>query len=159
ESQYCEGENVTLSTDASPYSTIQWSSGQTAATIIATSGTYTVSATFLNCSYESDPFVVEEVILPEVTITGDAHYCAGSLAFLNATPGFDTYTWNNGSTGANISVQAGTYFVTATIGPCSTSSLTFTVTESPNPTPVISGPTVGCSGIPLVLGTTEPFTT
>jgi gliding motility-associated-like protein len=159
ESQYCEGENVTLSIDASPYSTIQWSSGQTAATIIATSGTYTVSATFLNCSYESEPFVVEEVILPEVAITGDDTYCTGSLAFLNATPGFDTYTWNNGATGANISAQAGTYFVTATIGPCSTSSLTFTVTEVPNPTPVITGPSVGCGGTPLVLSTTQAFTT
>jgi gliding motility-associated-like protein len=158
ESQYCEGGNVTLSTDASPYSTIEWSSGQTAASIIATSGTYTVSATFLNCSYVSDPFIVEEVILPEVAITGDTTFCSGSLSFLNATPGFETYTWNNGSTGANISVQAGTYFVTATIGPCSTSSLTFSVTEVPNPTPVITGPTVGCGGTPLVLSTTQAFT-
>jgi gliding motility-associated-like protein len=156
--QYCEGENVTLTTTGTPYTSLQWSSGQTATSIIATAGTYTVSASYLNCDYVSEPFVVEEVILPEVIITGDATYCAGSLAFLNATPGFDTYTWNNGSTGANISVQAGTYFVTATIGPCSTSSLTFTVTEAPNPTPVITGPTVGCSGQPLVLSTTEQYT-
>lgn len=159
ESQYCEGNNVTLSVNAASFTTILWSSGQTAATILATAGTYTVSATFLNCTYTSVPFVVEEVILPPVSITGDAGYCSGSLAYLNATPGFDTYTWNNGSTGANISVQAGSFFVTATIGPCSTSSLAFTVVESPSPEPVITGPTMNCGGVPAVLSTTTPFTT
>lgn len=157
--QYCEGENVTLSVNGTPYTSLQWSSGQTATSIIATAGTYTVTASFLNCTYESAPFVVEEVILPEVVISGDANYCAGGLASINATPGFDTYTWNNGSTGANISVTAGTYFVTASIGPCVTSSLTFTVTQVPNPNPVITGPTVGCGGVPLVLTTTQPYTT
>lgn len=156
-SQYCEGESVQLSVDGSPYTSLQWSSGQTATTIIATEGTYTVTASFLNCEYTSEPFVVEEVILPEVVITGDETYCEGGLAFINATPGFDTYTWNNGSVGGNISVTAGTYFVTAGIGPCVTSSLTFTVTEAPNPEPVITGPSVSCGGVPVVLTTSEPY--
>lgn len=159
ESQYCEGENVTLTTTGTPYTSLSWSSGQTATSIIATAGTYTVSASYLNCDYVSEPFLVEEVVLPEVSITGDASYCAGSLAVLNATPGFEVYTWNNGSTGESISAPAGTYFVTASIGPCSTFSLTFTVTVSPNPVPVITGPTVGCDGVPLVLGTTESYST
>lgn len=159
ETQYCEGLNVTLNTIGTPYSDLAWSSGQTSTSITATAGTYTVSASFLNCDYVSEPFVVEEVILPEVVITGDANYCAGSLAVLNATPGFDAYTWNNGSTGSPISVPGGTYFVTASVGPCVTSSLTFTVTESPNPVPVITGPAAGCDGIPLVLGTSEPYST
>lgn len=157
-SQYCEGDNVTLTTTATPYTSLEWSSGQTAASIIATEGTYTVSASYLNCDYVSEPFVVEEVVLPEVVITGDANYCQGSLASITATAGFDVYTWSNGGTGQNISVPAGTYFVTASIGPCLTSSVTFVVTESPVPSPVITGPTVGCAGIPLVLSTTEPYT-
>jgi gliding motility-associated-like protein len=150
---------VTLSPNGNPYTSIQWSSGQTATSIIATAGTYTVNASYLNCTYVSEPFVVEEVILPPVVITGDDTFCTGTQAALTATPGFDTYTWNNGTTGQNVNVGAGTYFVTASVGPCTTSSLTFTVTEAPNPVPVITGPTTGCGGVPLVLSTTEPFTT
>lgn len=155
---YCEGDSgVVLAVNATPYETIVWSTGQTTATINATTGTYTATATFLNCTYTSEPFTVTEVVLPPVEITGNAFYCAGTLAFLNATPGFESYIWNNGSTGPNISAMAGTYFVTAGIGPCVTSSLTFTVTEVPLPTPVITGPQLSCAGQPVALTTTEPY--
>lgn len=154
--QYCEGLSTTLSIDPTPYDLWQWNTGSFDATITATAGTYTVTAQFLNCVYETS-VVVQEVVLPPVSITGASSYCAGGLATISATPGFDTYSWNNNSTGQVINVPAGTYFVAASIGPCTTFSNTFNVTENPTPVPEITGPTFSCGGNLVTLTTTQPF--
>ncbi|MBL7981685.1 MAG: gliding motility-associated C-terminal domain-containing protein [Flavobacteriales bacterium] len=157
--QYCEGGTATLTTNATPYQSIQWSTGQTTPSITVIAGTYTVTATILNCTYTSQSFTVQEVVLPPVTVSGDAFYCQDGIATISATPGFDTYVWNNNSVGQTINVTAGSYFVAASIGPCTTFSTTFAVAEAPNPLPVITGPSFSCGGTPVVLSTTEPFST
>ncbi|MBK7383498.1 MAG: gliding motility-associated C-terminal domain-containing protein [Flavobacteriales bacterium] len=155
--QYCEGGDVTLSINATPYGSYQWSTGVSTPNITATAGTYTVTASFLNCDYTSAPFTVQEIILPPVSITGNALYCENGIATISATPGFETYSWNNNSFGQTINVTAGSYFVSASIGPCTTFSNTFNVAVSPNPVPVITGPDFSCGGDQVDLTTTEPF--
>ncbi|MCW5899595.1 MAG: gliding motility-associated C-terminal domain-containing protein [Flavobacteriales bacterium] len=155
--EYCAGSSVTLNVNATPYDGILWSTGESTASISATAGTYTVTATFLNCTYQSAPFTVTEIVLPTVTITGDAQYCAGSASTLTASGGFDSWSWSNGASGPSTSVQAGTYTVTVSIGDCSATSAPFTVTEAPTPVPVITGPNFTCGGGTVSLSTTQPF--
>lgn len=156
--QYCEGNNTTLSVNGALYDLVQWNTGSFDDAITVTAGTYTVTAQFLNCVYESQ-VVVQEIVLPPVTVTGPALLCEGGIVNINATPGFETYTWNNNAVGQTISVQAGTYFVAASIGPCTTFSNTFTISQAPNPVPVITGPNFSCGGTPVLLTTTQPFQT
>ena len=95
-----------------------------------------------------------------ILITGDDLICADGIAYLNAPLGFDTYLWNpNGAVGPNVNVGAGTYVVTVAYGVCALSSPPFTVTEAPNPVPIITGPNFSCGGTPVVLSTTEQFAT
>ncbi len=155
--EYCAGSSVTLNVDATPYDGILWNTGDSTAGIAATAGTYTVTATFLNCTYVSAPFTVTEIVLPTVTITGDAQYCAGAASTLTANGGFDSWTWSNGANGPSTSVLAGTYTVTVSIGDCSATSAPFIVTEAPTPVPVITGPTFTCGGGTVSLSTTEAF--
>ncbi len=96
---------------------------------------------------------------PPPTITGPDQVCGGDLAELSAgPPGFDSYTWSNGGSGESVNVGAGTYTVTITQANCAVTSEPFTVAQAPNPAPVITGPTLGCGGIPLEIFTTEPYT-
>ncbi len=155
--QFCEAGSTILSIDGSPYDFFFWSTGDTDPSITVTeSGPIQVSANYLNCSYTTD-VEVEEVILPPVTVTGDSLYCGVGLVTLQATLGFDGYVWNNSSVGQTINVQAGTFFVSASIGPCTTFSNTFTVAQAPAPVPVITGANYTCDGEPIILSTTQPF--
>ncbi|HQV75336.1 MAG: gliding motility-associated C-terminal domain-containing protein [Flavobacteriales bacterium] len=155
--QFCEGGSTTLSFDPAAYDFFFFSDGGSSPSVVLDSSqTISVSAFYLNCAYETQ-VTVEEVVLPPVAVTGDTLYCGTALANLQATLGFDTYTWNNNAFGQTINVTAGTYFVTASIGPCSTFSNTFTVSEAPAPMPVIIGPTASCSGNELVLTVDQPY--
>lgn len=156
--QFCDGGSTTLTFNAAAYDFFFWGDGGSDASIVLDSSqTVTISAFYLNCAYDAE-ITVEEVVLPPVSVTGDTIYCGTGLANLQATLGFDAYNWNNGAFGQTINVGAGTYFVTASIGPCSTFSNTFTVAQAPAPLPVIEGPTASCSGNPLTLNVNQPFT-
>ncbi|HMT29392.1 MAG TPA: PKD domain-containing protein, partial [Bacteroidia bacterium] len=76
--------------------------------------------------------------LPEPVITGDFEICDGETSTLNATPGYVTYTWSNGSTTPSIDVtQSGILNVSVIdINGCAGTSpaINFIV----NQTPVIS---------------------
>ena len=65
-------------------------------------------------------FLVENVDVPPIEISGVLNICAGQLTELTATEGFDTYTWSNGNIGnvAEVS-QPGTVTVVGAIGFCS----------------------------------------
>jgi gliding motility-associated-like protein len=88
-------------------------------------------------------------------ITGNNAICSGTSTILTANGG-GTYSWDNGSTTAAITVSPSTttsYTVTATNNGCSGSaSVQVTVTSPPAPT--ISGPTTICSGSSTTLTAT-----
>lgn len=120
--------------------------------------TFTVTDNF-GCTYDT---TITVTVTPSpqgpIFITGDPVICEDGVAFLDAPLGYQTYLWSpNGATGPNVNVGAGTYTVTVANGDCPLTSEPFTVTEVPNPQPVISGPAFSCGGQPVTLTTTEPF--
>ena len=96
---------------------------------------------------------------PPPTITGDTVACATQGVVLTASGGYENYEWSNGWNGENILVGAGTYFVEASTGACILVSNFITVTEAPNPTPVITGVLYNCGGEPAVLTTDSAYAT
>jgi gliding motility-associated-like protein len=119
---------------------------------------FTVTDNF-GCTYDTTiTITVNPSPQGPITITGDPVICEDGIAYLNAPAGFDTYVWSpNGAIGPNVNVGAGTYTVTVAYGNCPLTSDPFTVTEAPNPSPVITGLTFSCGGIPVTLSTTETY--
>ncbi len=90
-------------------------------------------------------------------ITGDTISCGGAGVVLTADTGYYNYHWTNGYDGPSVLVGAGTYLVQAYAGQCKLASNWITVTDQPNPVPVITGQLFTCSGQPAVLTTTLPY--
>ncbi len=96
---------------------------------------------------------------PPPTISGDSVACAAQGVVLTASGGYENYQWSNGWNGETILVGPGTYYVEASTGACILVSNYITVTEAPNPTPVITGVLFNCGGQPAVLGTDSTYAT
>ncbi len=96
---------------------------------------------------------------PPPTISGDTVACAAQGVVLTASGGYENYEWSNGWNGETILVGPGTYFVEASTGACILVSNFITVTEAPNPTPVITGVLFNCGGEPAVLSTDSAYAT
>jgi len=98
---------------------------------------------------------------PEIPpfIEGDAEACEGLGSVLTASPGYSSYVWSNGYNGQTVLVGPGEYTVIATAGNCRLISQVFTVTETPNPEPEITGILFSCGGLPADLGTDQPYAT
>ncbi|MDX9751042.1 MAG: PKD domain-containing protein [Flavobacteriales bacterium] len=119
---------------------------------------FTVTDDF-GCAYDTTITVtVNPGIEGPLYITGDPVICGGDIILLQGPPGYDTYTWDNGSFGQTITAfSPGTFIVTVALGDCSLPSEPFTVTVADDPEPVITGPMYSCDGDPVVLTTTEPY--
>ncbi len=108
---------------------------------------------------------IQVVALPQVSITSDQpapfQVCQGTSITLNATSGFDSYTWSNGAVGSSITVSSsGTFTVTAvSANGCSATSAAASVQVNPSPAPVITanGPLTFCQGGSVQLSTATGF--
>ncbi|KAA3638289.1 MAG: hypothetical protein DWQ02_05325, partial [Bacteroidetes bacterium] len=108
--------------------------------------TYTLSVSEGTCEVMTE-VVVNVAPLPEVTITGPESICSTEEAILSATPGFQMYTWSNGSSTPNITVTApGTYSVTVTDGNGCQNEDSFTLEVTPAPELSASPPPLLCAG-------------
>lgn len=111
----CNG-NLTLS--ASPgFVSYNWSNGGTGSSIVVTQpGIYTVTGTDAEgCTSTSEAVNAEvgNTVVLNVSPANPA-ICSGQPITLTAAPGFASYEWSNGQTGASITVsQPGVYSVTA----------------------------------------------
>ncbi len=116
----CQGDSVVLEGDA--VFTI-WSSGETSSSItVGEEGVYYVNRIDeAGCSMQEYQYFVEvkESALLDVSATATS-ICSGDETTINASDGFDTYTWiETGETTASITVsQAGTYTVEAVSNDC-----------------------------------------
>ena len=143
-----------------------WNSGaNTTANICIYDATTTASG---------NDFVIDDISFQHYCTTKDSVYIAvnipdttthvhdtalcisvGSLV-LNATPGFASHLWSNGSTATNIAATAtGTYWVKSW-GGCTAVIDTFHVNFIPLPTVSIGNDTGFCTGNTVVLSATEP---
>ncbi|MDX9758158.1 MAG: choice-of-anchor L domain-containing protein [Bacteroidota bacterium] len=98
---------------------------------------------------------------PVITVSGPVSFCAGDSVRLDAPPGFASYEWSTGETGASIIVRrGGRYHVTVrnTIG-CAGTSPPIDVTVFPLPEPEIVALTSMpvCEGETVRLGVTEAY--
>lgn len=142
----CVGNSVNLSV---PLNTpgIQWSTGATSAVIfVTTSGDYAVQSVNQGCPVNST-VSVQFGVPPSVELTVEGTLCAGSSVSLNATAGYDSYAWSNGSVTATTSVNtSGNYSVQVFDGDCSvTESIQVLFIELPTPSITTNVNVLACS--------------
>ena len=112
----------------------------------STTGTYTLMVTSkAGCTATSTAIIT---VTPAVINTANVTFCKGGKVTLTATGGAgSTFLWTGGATTSSIeATTAGTYNVTVTDVTGCISKGIFTVTESTNPTIVISGSPFLCNG-------------
>jgi gliding motility-associated-like protein len=146
---YCVGLSTTL--DAGSYVTFVWAGpgvtvpGNRTQTI-STPGTYSVTVTDINGCIGMSSVVVNEDTELSIAIEGPREYCEGSTARIGVQGTYASYVWSpGGQTTQFINVTAGTYTVTAMDSDGCTGSQVAVVSENPNPTPNISGPSTFCT--------------
>ncbi len=150
----CQGDQVTLT--ASNGQTYLWSTGATTQSItVNTAGSYWVIVSNGSCSDTSATINVTVSPAPTATITpaGPITFCSGDTVLLTASAG-GSWLWSTGATTQSITVEnSGNYYVIVTIGSCSDTSASVSVTVTPTPVATItpSGPTTICQGDALTL--------
>ncbi len=114
-----------------------WNTGDTTDNITQLpAGSYVVTATDLNSCTISDTLQVLEYTVSTMGITpaGDTAICPGLSIYLEATPGFASYTWNTGDTSVGITQQTGQFVVVGVdSNGCISSSDTLSVDQWPAP--------------------------
>jgi hypothetical protein len=118
DSLLCQGESVSLSTDA--VGNFLWSTGASSAAITASDpGNYNVLAYENGCGGLSNTIAVEVVVdeVPEVVVSGELEFCEGYSVDLIA-PASSDYLWSNGSTSQVLTVQESGLYSVSIMGIC-----------------------------------------
>lgn len=130
---FCEGTNTTVTAVVNGnFHTLQWSTPNgdinpneenQLTIVVATPGSYVLTAsTLFGCSY-SDGLNVSEIPLPVLNLASPVLLCPNGEVTINAGSVWDEVLWENGVTDASQNVQqAGIYDVTVTNDGCSSSS-------------------------------------
>lgn len=146
ETEFCPGGAVTLKYSGANEN-FEWSTGENTREItVSESGFYFVTIDDgQGCSAKSTPIevVVYDVDDIEINVSGVSALCEGqnSEVNLNASFGFDSYLWNTGDTGKQLTVtEPGEYWVKGTTKDgCESQSEVFNVLSVPLPEkPVIN---------------------
>jgi hypothetical protein len=146
---FCPGGSTTLDA-GSGYTSYLWTSdGTTTQTkSVSAAGTYGVTVKNANGCSGSTSATVTVFTPPVPAITGKNGICSGGTTTLQATAGYTSYMWSDGSTTSSTSVTTvGNYSVTVTDNNgCTGTSATKSIVAFPAPTPVISGTLSFCGG-------------
>lgn len=176
-SPVCAGSTITLTTTAVAGATYSWTGpgGFTSAlqnptrtnATLAMAGTYSLTVTVAGCTSAAGTVTVVVNATPAApTASSNSPICAGSTLNLTASntagatyswvgPNSFTSTTQNPSIAGATTAATGTYSVTATVGGCTSTFGTTTVTVNPipaTPTPGSNSPI--CAGSTLTLTTT-----
>ncbi len=149
----CVGDSVKLT--ASGATTYSWSpfsgiSSSTGSSVVITGTiplTYTIYASSSGCN-DTATVTITPNPLPILSVSTNTIICAGGQTLLTAG-GASTYTWSNSATGPSIISSPNTtttYTVTGVDGNGCKNTAVTTVSVSPMPTALISGPSVICAG-------------
>lgn len=110
---FCSGSTLTLSATVTDATSFNWNGTSPSTDLtVSAAGTYVATASN-NCGSATATVTVTETPAATAQISpgGNTTLCNGQSVTLTASGG-DTYLWNNGSTGASITVSsAGTYQV------------------------------------------------
>jgi len=160
ENAFCAGDTLSLSAEGT-FAVYNWSTGAADETIsISSPGNYSLTVTDTNgCPADASTTIVENA-LPEPEITGQDFFCAGDSAALDATNGFESYLWSDGTTAADLVVATqGTSAVTVTDANGCQGTASFFVDEINLPTPQINGVPAYCPGTSTTLSASAIFST
>jgi gliding motility-associated-like protein len=93
-------------------------------------------------------------------ITGQSSFCIGNSTILDAGPGYTNYLWDDASINSTLEVfTSGTHSVTVTDANGCTGQASFTASEIPSLTPVITGNLSFCEGSSTILDAGAGYTT
>ena len=146
DSAACIGNQSTLTANAG-FATYNWSSGQLGSSISVNPGTYILTVTNSGGCSARDTFTVAIAPSPEPIIsTLDSSVCTGQTTFLSVQQGFDNYAWTGLAVGDTnqVTVGSGSFTVTVTDSLGCQGSISFVVTQDPDPIPVIVGDNHTC---------------
>jgi gliding motility-associated-like protein len=149
---FCSGQSTVLSADPG-FASYQWSTGSTnAMTTVSVPGAVSLDVTDGSGCMGSTIINVFEAPAPAPTISGPASVCIGGSINLSADPGFASYQWSNGDSGADIMVSLpGIYILTVTNSEGCTGTSFFEVVEAPPLQPQIDGELTFCQGSSTLL--------
>ncbi|HSG67392.1 MAG TPA: gliding motility-associated C-terminal domain-containing protein [Bacteroidales bacterium] len=125
----CEWESITLD-GGNGFSQYLWQDGSSERHYpVSETGSYWVEVTDANACRGSDTVYVEVVEVPDLSIGDDTSFCEQFTLLLDAGPGWDDYTWQDGSNGSTYQAsQYGTYYVIADVQGCADAD-TLTISE------------------------------
>jgi gliding motility-associated-like protein len=152
--------STTLSATGGAFTNYLWSTGAVSPSITTNfTGTYTVTVTNINlCTATASISVTQNANLSP-SITGNTAFCDGQNSVLSTTTPFNTYAWSNAVNTPTTTVSnTGTYTVTVTDSQGCVGTATYSVTENPNPTPIITGDNSICPNETSTLSTTQSYT-
>jgi gliding motility-associated-like protein len=106
---------------------------------------YKVVAQLTSGCFASDSVYVTVNTVPPIHLGNDTSFCANQPVILDAGPGYDTYTWNNGTSGEKITVKGkGSYSVVATLNGCTASDTLHVLNVYPLPSFSLGNDTTLC---------------
>lgn len=142
----CDGTR-TLRVNAD-YTSYQWSSGSnTPDATVSAEGEYRVTVSNADGCTQTAVLDVTIPAQPQVALSGGAAFCPGSSTLLEASLGFASYAWSDGTSTSNLTVnQPGTYEVVATDANGCTSVAQRLVEQLPMQPVIIRGATSICTG-------------
>ena len=159
DTEFCAGDDVTLTATGGTFTNINWSTGADTESITVSSGAdIMVTVTDANMCENSTSISVVENSLPDVEITGDFSICDNSSGTLSGTAGYTTYLWSTNDNGEDITVTgAGSYSLTVTDSNDCSNNTSAEVNLFPSPEPNIDGDMTLCPGGEAMLNVIENF--
>ncbi|MDB5228749.1 MAG: domain containing protein [Bacteroidota bacterium] len=153
----CRGSSLTLNA-STPNATYLWSTGATSASIsVNLTGTYTVTVTVNSCS-ASDAINVTVLDPPaSFSLGNDTAYC-GSFTRVLST-GNATTTWSTGTTGSQITVNAGGTYTATITNACGVQRDAIIITQFTPPVVSLGADTTICQGASVTLNASTPNAT
>ncbi len=122
-------------------------------------GVYQLVVDVDGCSSNATTTDVVINALPQPTISGPNSFCTGNSATLDAGTGYTAYEWGDGSIIQTLIItSSGTFLVTITDANGCTGSASFSASEIPSLTPVITGDLDFCDGSSTILDAGNGFT-
>jgi photosystem II stability/assembly factor-like uncharacterized protein len=116
---FCPGDTIILKAQKD-YPNYLWSTGETTKEIYVTSsGAYSLGVNIGGCIARSEAYFVTKTQFDEISVNKieDEFLCPDGELYLNATSGFDSYLWSDGSTTRTILIKEPGYFSVVGINP------------------------------------------
>jgi len=131
----CQGQSVEISIEPEDQVEYQWNTGDVGESIeVQSAGIYEVIGTSQDGCQSSAETEVLILDGPELSVEGPAQLCSGESGLLAATGDAGIYTWNDGSTGTSLEVNApGVYSVNLVLDNGCSNTVFYSIPEGDSP--------------------------